>query len=149
MALFEASVELCCSPSAAFEFLIQPANIRLISPPSVMLEFDAAPDRLQLHSRMEFRVQAFGVVRSVIHGITSFEPPHRFVEQQLEGPMQAWEHEHLFEPTPRGVKVTDRIHFAPPGGMLGLLINERKIRESLEEGFEHRYAELEKRLGCT
>jgi hypothetical protein len=33
--------------------------------------------------------------------------------------------------------------------MLGLLINERKIRESLEEGFEHRYAELEKRLGCT
>jgi ligand-binding SRPBCC domain-containing protein len=147
MAIFEASVELSCSPSVVFEFLIQPENIRLITPPSVMLVFDAAPDRLELNSRMEFRVQVFGVVRSAIHGITSFDPPRRFVEQQLEGPMGAWEHEHLFEPTPRGVKVTDRIHFSPPSGMLGLLVNERKIRESLASGFEYRHAELEKRFG--
>ena len=48
-----------------------------------------------------------------------------------------------------GVRVTDRITFAPPGGMLGLLVNERKIRESLEEGFGHRHHELEKRLGSS
>ena len=147
MAVFEASVELACSPEVAFEFLAQPENIRLITPSAVMLVFDAAPQRLSLGARMEFRVQAQGVVRSAVHDVTEWDSPRKFVERQVEGPLGAWEHEHLFEPTPQGVRVTDRITFAPPGGMLGLLVNERKIRESLEEGFGHRHQELEKRLG--
>ena len=147
MAVFEASVELACSPEEVFEFLAQPENIRLITPSSVMLVFDAAPQRLSLGARMEFRVQAYGVVRSAVHDITEWNQPRRFVERQVEGPLGAWEHEHLFTPTPAGTHVTDRITFTPPGGMLGLLINERKIREALEDGFGHRHHELAKRFG--
>jgi hypothetical protein len=33
--------------------------------------------------------------------------------------------------------------------MLGLIVNERKIRESLEDGFEHRHHELAKRFGSS
>lgn len=149
MAVFEASVELACSPEIVFEFLAQPENIRLITPSSVMLVFDAAPQRLSLGARMEFRVQAYGVVRSAVHDVTQWDEPRRFVEWQVEGPLGAWEHEHLFEITPNGTRVTDRITFGPPGGVLGLLINERKIRESLEEGFGHRHHELEKRFGTA
>ena len=149
MAVFEASVELTCSPEVAFEFLAQPENIRLITPAAIMLVFDAAPQRLSLGSQMAFRVQAYGVVRSAEHEVTEFDPPRKFVERQIAGPMGAWEHAHLFEPTPHGVLVTDRITFVPPGGMVGLLINERKIRESLEEGFGHRHHELEKRFGSS
>ena len=147
MAVFEASVELACSPEAAFEFLAQPENIRGITPSSVMLIFDAAPKRLSLGARMEFRVQAYGVVRSAVHEVTAWDEPRRFVERQIEGPTGSWEHEHLFQPTSHGVRVTDRITFTPPGGMLGLLINERKLREALEDGFGHRHHELEKRFG--
>ncbi len=147
MAVFEASVELACSPEAAFEFLAQPENIRGITPSSVMLIFDAAPKRLSLGARMEFRVQAYGVVRSAVHEVTAWDEPRRFVERQIEGPTGSWEHEHLFQPTSHGVRVTDRITFTPPGGMLGLLINERKMNEALEDGFAHRHFELEKRFG--
>lgn len=147
MAVFEVSVELACSPETAFEFLAQPENIRLITPSAVMLVFDAAPQRLSLGARMEFRVQAYGVVRSVVHDVTVWDQPRMFVERQVEGPLGAWEHEHLFLPTSTGTRVTDRITFATPGGVLGLLINERKIRESLEEGFGHRHHELAKRFG--
>jgi ligand-binding SRPBCC domain-containing protein len=147
MAVFEASVNLVCSLEEAFEFLAQPENIRLITPSSVMLVFDAAPQRLSLGARMEFRVQAYGVVRSAVHEVIAWDHPQKFVERQIEGPMGAWEHEHLFETISNGIRVTDRITFAPPGGMLGLLINERKIRESLEEGFGHRHEQLEKRFG--
>ena len=149
MAVFEASVELACSPEVAFEFLVQPENIRLITPSSVMLVFDAAPKRLSLGARMEFRVQAYGVVRSAVYEVTVWDEPRRFVEQQIEGPTGSWEHEHLFQPTSHGVRVTDRITFTPPGGMLGLLINERKMREALEDGFGHRHHELEKRFGTS
>lgn len=147
MAVFEASVELACSSEAAFDFLAQPENLRLITPSSVMLVFDAAPKRLSLGARMEFRVQAYGVVRSAVHEVTAWDEPRKFVERQIEGPTGLWEHEHLFEPILNGVRVTDRITFAPPGGMLGLLINERKMREALEDGFGHRHQELEKRFG--
>jgi len=149
MPVFEASVELACTPDEAFEFLIQPENIRLITPSTVMLVFDAAPQRLSLGARMKFRVQAHGVVRSAVHDVTEWNAPHRFVEVQIEGPLGSWEHEHLFESTMSGVLVTDRITFVPPSGMLGLLVNERKIRESLEDGFEHRHNELEKRFGSS
>lgn len=147
MAVFEARTELACSPETVFEFLVQPENIRLITPSSMMLIFDAAPATLSLGARMTFRVQAYGVVRSATHDITEFDPVRRFVERQVEGPMGAWEHEHLFEPTDGGVTIVDRITFSPPGGMMGLLVNERKIREALEEGFGHRHYELEKRFG--
>lgn len=146
MPVFEASVELASPPDVVFEFLTQPENIRLISPPSMMLVFDVAPPRLTLGARMEFRVQAFGVVRAAKHDVTEWDPPRKFVERQVEGPMGLWEHAHLFELTVCGVRVTDRIMFVPPSGMLGLLVNERKIRESLEEGFGHRHHELEKRF---
>ncbi|MFM9966231.1 MAG: SRPBCC family protein [Planctomycetaceae bacterium] len=149
MAFFEVSVELACSPEVAFEFLIQPENIRLITPSAVMLVFDVAPQRLSLGARMEFRVQAQGVVRSAVHDVTAWDSPRRFVERQVAGPLGAWEHEHLFQPTVTGVRVTDRITFSPPSGLLGLLVNERKIRESLEEGFGHRHHELEKRFGSS
>jgi ligand-binding SRPBCC domain-containing protein len=113
----------------------------------MMLVFDSAPERLSLGARLEFRVQAYGVIRSVAHEITQWDELNRFVELQVKGPLGAWEHEHLFEATPRGVTVIDRIKFAPPGGILGLIVNERKIRESLEEGFEHRHIMLEKHFG--
>lgn len=145
--VFEARTELACSPEIAFEFLAQPENIRLITPSSMMLVFDEAPPMLSLGTRMVFRVQAYGVVRSATHEITEFNAPHRFVERQVEGPMGKWEHEHLFEPTARGVAIVDRITFAPPGGMMGLIVNERKIRDSLEDGFGHRHEVLEKRFG--
>ena len=147
MAQFEAQVELACSPTEAFEFLARPANIRLISPPQIMLGFDAAPERLSLGAHMDFRVQVYGVVRSASHEVTVWEELQRFVERQVVGPMGAWEHEHLFHPSPGGVTVIDRIEFKPPGGMLGLLVNERKIRETLEDGFEHRHMQLEKHFG--
>ena len=97
---------------------------------------------------MEFRVQAYGVVRSAVHEVTAWDEPRRFVERQVAGPLGSWVHEHLFEVTASGVRVIDRITFAPPSGMLGLLVNERKIRESLEDGFAHRHHELEKRFGA-
>ncbi len=147
MSVFESQTELSCTPEAAFEFLIQPENIRRISPSAMMLVFDAAPERVFQGAVMKFRVQTFGVVRQISHRISEFDFPRRFVEEQVEGPMTAWCHEHLFEPSSNGVIIVDRITFSPPGGMLGLLINDRKIRDSLEAGFDHRHQFLEKHFG--
>lgn len=146
METFEASIKLPCSMRDAFEFLIQPANIKLISPATMGLFFVKAPERLSLGAEMHFKVQAYGVVREAVHVVTEFFASERFVEQQIDGPMKQWIHEHIFEEADNGVLVTDRIRFEPPGGVVGLVINKGRILDNLEEGFDHRHSRLEKLL---
>jgi ligand-binding SRPBCC domain-containing protein len=146
METFEAQIELSCSPETVFDFLIQPANIKAISPPGVGLFFVSAPERLELHSRMQFKLQAFGVAREATHEVTGFEPYARYVEEQVSGPMRSWVHEHLFEPTASGVIVIDRITFQPPGGVAGLLISKDRILENLDDGFYYRHQQIAKHL---
>lgn len=44
-----------------------------------------------------------------------------FKDIQVEGPMAFWEHEHIFEPVPGGIRLIDKIHYAHKGGLKGLL----------------------------
>lgn len=146
MEIFEASVSLPCTVNEAFDFLVQPENIKLISPASMGLFFVSAPPKLTLGSQMHFKVQAYGVIREAVHEVTEFNPCSRFVERQTTGPMKHWVHEHTFEETAEGVLVVDRISFEPPGGVVGLLITASRVLENLEAGFDHRHSRLEKLL---
>lgn len=148
MESFEVSVDLACPVAAAFEIASRPEGIKQISPPTMGLFFVSAPEQYALDARIQFKVQAMGLVREIVHSITAFDEPHSFVEEQVEGPFQAWIHEHVFEPTDAGgVRVIDRIRFKPPGGVVGLIMNASKILENLEEGFDYRHDQLERMLG--
>ncbi len=147
MPVFETSVTLDCPRERAFEFLLRPANVALISPPDLGLAFTSAPDVVELGSRIEFRIQGFGQVQTLVHEITHLVHPEQIVETQVRGLFSRWVHEHSFEATPEGtVIVTDRIDFQPPTGLLGFLVTANRILEQLEEGFEHRHEQLQKLL---
>ena len=60
----------------------------------------------------------------------------------MKGPLKSFRHEHLFETTPNGTLVSDRVEFQPPGGMLGFLVTEDRIRQGLQHGLKFRYEEL-------
>jgi ligand-binding SRPBCC domain-containing protein len=148
METFESRLTLPCAAEVAFDFLAHPENIKRISPPDMGLFFVEAPERLSLGARMQFKVQAFGVVREATHQITQFDEPGSFTEKQVKGPLGHWVHEHLFEPDGEGaVTMIDRIEFKLPGGVVGLLVNANRILENLEDGFDHRHDQLEKLLG--
>ncbi len=148
MALFEAQILLACTAEEAFDFLIQTANIELLSDPRLDMEIIAAPDTLEMGSRIEFTVNGFGIPQNVIHRISSVDRPNQFIEEQETGPLQLWRHEHLFSANESGqVTVIDRIEFEPPGGVAGFLINEERIRASLDGGFQHRHEHLASHFG--
>jgi ligand-binding SRPBCC domain-containing protein len=147
MPVFETSVALDCSRERAFEFLLRPSNVELISPPELGLSFVSAPEVVKLGSRIEFKVQGYGQVQTMVHEITSLVHPQQITETQIRGLFASWIHEHAFETNDRGqVIVIDRIEFQPPAGVLGLLISADKILEQLEDGFAHRHAQLHKLL---
>ncbi len=147
MAEFEASVAIIRPAQAVFEFLIRPANIERLSPPEANMEFIDAPEVFTQGIRFDFHLGGFGPVQRITHEITEMEAPFRYVETLVKGPLQAWVHQHIIEPTSDSeVLVIDRIEFEPPGGFVGFLINEDKILHSLRKGFAHRHRELKRLL---
>ena len=50
--------------------------------------------------------------------ISLWEPPHRFVDEQLRGPYRYWIHEHTFEECEGGVLVKDSVRYQVFGGSI-------------------------------
>ena len=142
MPQFENELWLPCGVDALFDFLLRPANVQRISDPRLGLVFETAPEIVGSGSRIAFKVQAYGVVQKLEHEVVIVERPRLIVEEQVKGPMKAWRHEHHLESKDDGVRMIDRVIFEPPGGMLGFLVKESTILDSLEDGFIHREQEL-------
>ena len=150
MELFEARVELACTPSEVFDLVTRPTGIQQVSPPEMGLFFTNAPEQYSAGARIEFQVQTMGLVKKIAHEVTLFEEPNFFSERQVEGPFRHWVHEHLFEVRESGgVIVIDRIEFEPPGGIAGMLMTASRIRDNLEDGFDFRHGVLEKLFGIA
>lgn len=150
MPLFETHVTLECPRERVFDFLLRPANVVEISPPEMGLFFMNPPESIQVGSQLEFKVQGYGQVQTMVHEITELIVPERFCERQVRGLFKLWIHEHLFESLDAGrTKVTDRVEFQGPGGVLGLLVTEQKIYDRLEDAFDHRHLQLKKLLSAN
>lgn len=61
----------------------------------------------------EVRV-APGVWMRLVNEHIVYDPPHRFVDEQVRGPFRRWRHEHIVEPHPDGALLIDRIDFEVP-----------------------------------
>lgn len=147
MAEFETSVSVRCSLDQAFDFLLRPSNVQRVSPPNVGLHFLGAPEVVEVGSRLEFKIQAYGQVAKFVHEITQVDRPERIVERQVQGLFKSWVHAHELSTSPEGETViVDRIEFEPPGGLLGLLVTSKRILEELEDGYFHRHKQLKKLL---
>jgi ligand-binding SRPBCC domain-containing protein len=143
MAVFEHEHVLSCDVERIFDFLARPANIARLSLPENRLTFVSAPEVIAAGIELEFEVLAFGQRQSLVHEIVVLERPRRILERMVHGPLEDWEHEHVFEQSGAGTRLIDRITFAPPRGLLGLLLTEQRILGSLEKGFAHQRRLLE------
>lgn len=144
MAIFKsASTILTCPPLALRSFLGCPFNLPQISNPELELEVLTAPQAVTAGERIEFRITAYGFKQRATHEylVASEE---MIVESQVEGPLRAWKHSQRIELAGAGhCRLIDEVEFEPPGGMLGYLLTEARILESLQEGMDFRYSVLQ------
>jgi len=143
MAVFEHEHVLPCRVEAAFDFLARPANIVRLTEPEAQLSFVDEPEVISAGIELEFEIRAFGMPTSLVHAIIDVDRPRRIYERMIHGPLNDFEHEHLFEEHDGGTRLVDRICFEPPGGMIGLVLTEQRIHSSLEKSFKYRRQQLE------
>ncbi|MHC4824588.1 MAG: SRPBCC family protein [Planctomycetota bacterium] len=79
--------------------------------------------------------------------ITAYEPPFRFVDEQLLGPYSYWHHTHSFEKVEGGTRIVDQVRYLPPFGILGRFAHFLFIRRQLEAIFLHRRVRVLELLG--
>ena len=60
---------------------------------------------------VSWEARHFGVRWRMTSRITAFEPPHRFVDEMVRGPFRAFRHEHRFQPSGTGTRMTDVVTF--------------------------------------
>jgi ligand-binding SRPBCC domain-containing protein len=79
--------------------------------------------RVALGDEVTFRARHFGLVWRMTSRITAYQPPQRFVDEQVRGPFRTLRHEHVFDDLGAGrTRMTDLMTVGAPFGPLGSLV---------------------------
>lgn len=129
-----------------FEFFADAGNLQLITPPWLRFRIlTPRPIAMRNGARIDYRLRLHGVPLRWRSEITDWDPPRRFVDEQLRGPYRAWIHEHEFTERDGGTEVRDRVRYSVPGGsLMDLLVVRRDVRKI----FEYRADKLRVLFSC-
>ncbi len=86
----------------------------------------------ELGDVVTWRAKHFGIWQTLTVKITEFQRPHRFVDEMQRGIFHHMCHEHLFEKSAVGTRMTDNFDFAAPLGILGRIAEALAVTRHLE-----------------
>ena len=122
-----------------FEFFSRPENLSRVTPPKLGFEIlTPSPILMKAGALVDYQIRLLGLPLRWRTLITAYDPPHRFVDEQLKGPYSFWHHTHEFEEVPEGTMVRDVVRYALPLGALGDLAAGAYVAADLEEIFRYR-----------
>lgn len=137
---FQSQLWLPQSRDNVFAFFSDAQNLDLITPP--WLHFRTVTPRsgeMRIGVVMDHRLRLHGFPVRWRSQITAWDPPSRFVDEQVRGPYRLWIHEHRFEEQNGGTLVHDHVRYAV---FFDFLIHKLFIRPDLERIFAYREKKL-------
>ena len=138
MRIFELSTELWLPRprEEIFPFFADARNLEKITPGWLKFEvLTPPPIVMRPGALIDYRIRLRGLPMGWRTEFSVWEPPFRFIDQQLRGPYRQWIHEHRFEPSDGGTRCLDHVRYAVLGGAL---VNRFFVRNDVERIFAHR-----------
>jgi ligand-binding SRPBCC domain-containing protein len=144
-----ATQKLPISLEEAWEFLSNPANLKVITPEYMTFKIISGADRpIYAGQIIEYIVTPLlGIKTSWVTEITHVEPLKYFVDEQRFGPYALWHHKHFIKEIKGGVEMEDLVHYKVPFGFLGKLVHPFLVKPKLQEIFNYRTKALEDKFG--
>lgn len=140
---FTSELWLPRAPEELFAFFSDAANLDQITPSWLHFRIlTATPLQIQQGSLIDYRLRLRGLPLRWRTRINVWDPPHRFVDEQVRGPYRCWIHEHTFEPAGGGTLIRDKVSYSVP---FGFLLHRLFVRPDIEKIFRFR-AETLRRL---
>ena len=139
------SIHLPRPITEVFPFFADAHNLEHLTPSFLKFQV-VTPDPIVMrpgtHIRYKLRLHAIPI--SWESEITAWEPPHRFIDEQLHGPYRIWKHEHRFSEKNGGTQVSDHVDYAVWGGSL---IDALFVAPDVRKIFDYRTQVLERMFG--
>jgi ligand-binding SRPBCC domain-containing protein len=152
-----------------FGFFADPDNLARITPPWLAFRLvayeppgggrielspaqpDAAAPRITMAEgvRLHYTIRPLGISQRWTSVITVWDPPHRFVDEQLRGPYRRWHHTHQFTATRDGTELSDVVEYDIGFGPIGSAANAVIVRRQLEAIFVYRQQRISELFNKT
>lgn len=127
------------SPAALFPFFQDPQNLEKITPESLNFRIqNISSGEIEQGTVIDYKLQIHGVPAKWKAEIDEWQPPFKFVDNQIEGPYKLWRHTHEFHPIGAGTLLVDRVRYKLPMGKLGWLVASHWVRKDVEKIFNFR-----------
>lgn len=102
-----------------FSFFSDFRNLEAITPPWLNFAVEGASTAtVRQGTEIDYRLRIRGVPMRWRSRISLWEPPLRFVDEQVVGPYRSWRHLHSFEPDGAATVARDWVEYRAPGGPL-------------------------------
>ena len=130
-----------------FAFFSDARNLDAITPPWVRFQMlTPSPVEMRAGALIDYKLRVHGLPIRWRTRIMEWEPPARFVDEQLRGPYRLWVHEHEFEPRDGGTLMRDRVRYAVA---FDFLVHRFFVRRDIERIFAYRTESLRRRFGLS
>jgi ligand-binding SRPBCC domain-containing protein len=126
-------------PQDVFPFFADARNLEAITPPILRFEVvtpGAIPMRVGALIQYRLTLRAIGV--TWLTSIQEWDPPHRFVDQQVRGPYALWHHTHAFVEAGASTLMRDTVRYAIGFGPLGALAARAFVHRDVAAIFDFR-----------
>lgn len=137
--VLEKTITLPAPLDQVFPFFARAANLERLTPPFLRFEILTPEVEMQVGALIDYRIRLHGFPMRWRSRISVWEPPHRFVDEQVRGPYRTWIHEHRFLERGGETEVRDRVRYAVPGGSL---VQRFFVEPDLRRIFEYRHQVL-------
>ena len=128
-----------------FAFFARPENLECITPKNLKFSIKTlSPIRMETGQIIDYNIKIKGFPLRWRSLISSYDPPYRFIDEQIRGPYSKWHHTHTFTKENGGTKIDDQIEYSLPFGLLGRITHSIWIKKDLEKIFEYRSKTIEK-----
>lgn len=141
---FQCELWLPLPPDQLFPFFADAANLDAITPAWLHFQIlTPLPLAMKTGALIDYRLRVRGLPVRWRTRISAWQPPHRFMDEQLRGPYRQWIHEHTFELRDGGTLARDRVRYAVP---LDFLLHRWFVRPDIERIFRFRSEALRRRF---
>ena len=103
-----------------FPFFYDVLNLQRITPPELDFRIlTPLPIEIRKGAKVDYRLRLFLFPFAWRSEITHWDPPRKFVDEQVSGPYRLWAHTHNFRANEEGTVIEDEVAYRLPFWPLG------------------------------
>ena len=142
---YQSELWLPLPPEELFSFFADAANLDALTPPWLHFRIVTPPPVVMREGALiDYKLRVRGLPLRWRTLIKEWQPPHRFVDEQIRGPYRQWIHEHTFEARDGGTLARDVVRYAV---RFDFIAHRWFVRPDVEKIFGYRSEALKQRFG--